>query len=144
MTSSASPSASWDAVRTQLIRVFPQLFELEPGGALGMELGNGGWMLELTPDGRLICQNGVDMDDVRSLLSSGTTEDLANDELAKQAKAVLNPAVAKVRSLLVKAGYQERTEMTEEYVAILFEKTVDFSDFDRLQAEAQWCLRQAW
>ncbi len=144
MTSSLSPPPSWDSIRIQLTRMFPQLFELEPGGALGMELGNGGWMLELTPDGRLICQNGMDMDDVRSLLSTGTTEDLANDELAKQAKAVLNPAVAKVRPLLVKAGYRERTEMTEQYVAILFEKTVDFSDFESLQAEARWCLRQAW
>ncbi len=59
---------------------------MEAGGALAMDLGSDGWLLELTPDGRLLCQYGMAIDDVMTLLSDGTPEDLGTDEIAKQAK----------------------------------------------------------
>lgn len=42
-------STEWDALRASLTPAFPQLQEFEAGGALSMELGSDGWLLELTP-----------------------------------------------------------------------------------------------
>ena len=64
----------------------------------------------------------------------GTTEDLGTDEVAKQAKYFLGPAVSKKRPALLKAGFAEQTDMNDEYVAITFHKTVDFQRFDEVLA----------
>jgi hypothetical protein len=109
---------------------------------LALELDRDGWMLELTPEGRLICQTGMDMGDIMSLLSDGTPEDLGTDELAKQAKYYLQPTVAKFRKLLLGAGFEETTEMTDEYVAVLFQRPVDFAHLDEVIKAVRWCQTQ--
>src|SRR5712692_1171719 len=93
----------WEAVRSRLRRSHPGFYELEAGGALLMAL-----------------------EDVMSLMSEGTPEDLGTDEVAKQAKYYLQPAVAKFRPALRGAGFEETTEMTEDYVAATFHKAVDY------------------
>jgi len=115
--------------------------ELEAGGALAMDLGADGWLLELTPDGRLLCQYGVAIDDVMTLLSDGTPEDLGTDEIAKQAKYFIQPAVSKYRSLLLKSGFFEQTEMNDAYVAIRFERNVDMANPIAVQDLMRWCVR---
>jgi hypothetical protein len=89
---SESMPIPWEETRAKLMQSEPAFYELEPGGSLALPLSDEAWMLELTPDGRLICQTGMDMDDIQSLLSTGTPEDLGTDELAKQAKYYLQPA----------------------------------------------------
>jgi hypothetical protein len=138
----AEEMPAWDKTRTMLQRIEPAFYELEPGGALALELGDDGWMLEITPDGRLICQTGMDMDDIKSLLSDGTPEDLGTDELAKQAKYYLQPAVSKVRKAFLGAGFEERTEMTDEYVAVAFERPLDFGKPDDVKDRIRWCRTQ--
>lgn len=91
MSEDLRPSPGWERARARLRQMEPELFELEPGGALAVQLGEEGWLLEVTPDGRLICQTGMEMDDIMSLLSDGTPEDLGTDELARQAKYYLQP-----------------------------------------------------
>jgi hypothetical protein len=132
----------WDQTRETLRRMEPAFYELEPGGALALPLGDDGWMLEVTPDGRMICQTGMDMDDIKSLLSDGTPEDLGTDELAKQAKYYLQPAVSKVRKAFLGAGFEESTEMTDEYVAVAFQRAVDFAKLDDLKEKIRWCRNQ--
>ena len=80
-------------------KAFPQLYELEPGGPLALDLGHDGWLLEIKPEGKVLCQYGVAIDDVMSLMSEGTPEDLGTDEIAKQAKYFIQPAVSKFRPL---------------------------------------------
>jgi hypothetical protein len=135
-------SRSWSEVRADLVRSLPQLYDLEPGGALALDLESDGWLLEITPDGRLMCQHGIAMDDIKSLMSDGTTEDLGSDEVAKQAKYFLQPAVAKFRPALTEAGFDEHTEMNDEYVAIQFEKAVDWQRLDEVQHLVRWCQQQ--
>jgi hypothetical protein len=132
----------WEKIRSWLRRDHPAFYELEPGGALLMDLGSDGWLLELTPDGRLLCQMGVDINEIMSLMSGGTPEDLGTDEVAKQAKYYLQPAVAKFRPALRGAGFEETTEMTEEYVATTFQKPVDFQKPDEIAQILQWCRKQ--
>jgi len=130
---------SWQETRERLRQSVPEFYELEPGGALALSLEDDDWMLELTPDGRIICQAGMDMGDIHSLLSDGTPEDLGTDELAKQAKYYLQPIVSKFRRLLLGAGFVENTEMTDQYVAVTFERQVDLNDFDEVRKTVTWC-----
>ena len=139
MSDGASPA--WTALRASLVPTFPHLLELEAGGALTMDLGSDGWLLELTPDGRLICQYGVAIDDVMTLLSEGTPEDLGTDEIAKQAKYFIQPAVSKYRALLLQSGFSEQTEMNESYVAVRFERSVDMANPIAVQDLMRWCVR---
>lgn len=134
-------SPAWAALKASLAPTFPQLLELEAGGALTMDLGSDGWLLELTPDGWLNCQYGVAIDDVMTLLSDGTPEDLGTDEIAKQAKYFIQPAVSKYRALLLKSGFSEQTEMNDAYVAVRFERSVDVTNPMALQDLMGWCVR---
>lgn len=134
--------SSWSKLRTVLTQSFPQLYELEPGGALAMELGSDGWLLEIKPEGTVLCQYGVAMDDVMSMMSEGTPEDLGTDEVAKQAKYFIQPAVAKYRPLLLQSGFAEETEMNEEFVAVTFARAVDLQNPSKVQDLIRWACRQ--
>src|SRR5712692_1101234 len=142
MSDTHSSDPAWAAVRSQLRRSQPAFYESEAGGALMMDLGGDGWLLEITPDGRLLCQMGMAIDDVKSLMSEGTPEDLGTDEVAKQAKYYLQPAVAKFRPVLREAGFEETSEMTEEYVATTFQKAVDFRKPDDVEQAVRWCRQR--
>lgn len=135
-------SPHWAEARTTLSKAFPQLYELEPEGPLALDLGSEGWLLEIKPEGKLLCQYGVAMDDVMSLMSEGTPEDLGTDEVAKQAKYFIQPAVSKFRPLLLQSGFSEQTEMNEEYVAVTFERDVDLANLAKVQDLMRWCCRQ--
>ena len=139
MSDEASPA--WTSLRALLASTFPQLQELEAGGALTMDLGPDGWLLELTPDGLLLCQYGMALDDVMTLLSDGTPEDLGTDEIAKQAKYYIQPAVSKYRAILLKSGFSEQTEMNDDYVAARFERNVDLTNPTAVQDLMRWCVK---
>jgi len=139
MSDEASPA--WTSLRALLVSTFPQLQELEAGGALTMDLGPDGWLLELTPDGLLLCQYGMALDDVMTLLSDGTPEDLGTDEIAKQAKYYIQPAVSKYRPILLKSGFSEQTEMNDDYVAARFERNVDLTNHTAVQDLMRWCVK---
>ncbi len=140
MTDQAPPA--WAQLRATLTQAFPQLYELEPGGALAMDLGSDGWLLEIKPDGVVVCQYGVAMDDVMALMSEGTPEDLGTDEVAKQAKYFIQPAVSKFRPLLLQSGFAEDTEMNDEFVAVTFARAVDVQNPSKVQDLVRWCCRQ--
>ncbi len=142
MSEDLRPSPGWERARVQLRKIEPEFYELEPGGALALQLGEEGWLLEVTPDGRLICQTGMEMDDIMSLLSDGTPEDLGTDELAKQAKYYLQPSVSKARPVLAGAGFEENTEMNDQYVAVTFQRPVDFNNLDEIKKTVRWCQQQ--
>jgi hypothetical protein len=139
MSNEASPA--WTSLRASLAPAFPQLQGLEAGGALTMDLGPDGWLLELTPDGLLLCQYGMALDDVMTLLSDGTPEDLGTDEIAKQAKYYIQPAVSKYRTILLKSGFSEQTEMNDDYVAARFERNVDLTNPTAVQDLLRWCVK---
>ncbi|MGH7232108.1 MAG: hypothetical protein ACREJU_12230 [Nitrospiraceae bacterium] len=142
MSDLSAASPPWEQARSSLCQSEPEFYELEPGGALALPLGTEGWMLEVTPDARLICQTGMDMEDIQSLLSDGTPEDLGTDELAKQAKYYLQPSVSKFRKVLVGAGFEENTEMNDAYVAVTFQRTLDFGNLEEVKGTVRWCRQQ--
>jgi hypothetical protein len=138
---SDEPSPAWAALKASLTATYPQMMELEADGPLAMDLGSDGWLLELTPEGQLLCQYGMAIDDVMTLLSDGTPEDLGTDEIAKQAKYYIQPAVSKYRAILLKSGFSEQSEITDEYVAARFERNVDVANPAAVQDLMRWCVR---
>ena len=132
----------WPQLRTALMQAFPQLYELVPGGALAMDLGPDGWLLEVRPEGAVLCQYGVALDDVMALMSDGTPEDLGTDEVAKQAKYFIQPAVGKYRALLLQSGFTEETEMNGAFVAAMFTRPVDVTNPSKVQDLMRWCQRE--
>ncbi|BFU89823.1 MAG: hypothetical protein NTAFB01_10100 [Nitrospira sp.] len=134
--------SGWTQLRAELVRSFPRFYELEADGPLVMDLGEDGWLLEVKPEGKVLCQYGVAMEDVMALMSEGTPEDLGTDEVAKQAKYFLQPAVSKYRALLLQSGFIEETEMTDEFVAVTFARPVDLQNRAKLEDLLQWCCRQ--
>lgn len=142
MIDSASPTFGWEETRRQLCAQEPDFYELEPGGALALQLNEEGWMLELTPEGQLICQTGMDIDDLKALLSEGTCEDLGTDEIAKQAKGLMNRTVSKYRPVLSREGFEERTDMNEQYVAVTFSKSISLADVEQVIHGIRWCRQQ--
>jgi hypothetical protein len=107
-----------------------------------MDLGSDGWLVEIRPQGTVLCQYGVAMDDVMALMSEGTPEDLGTDEVAKQAKYFLQPAVSKYRAILLQSGFTEETETTDEFVAVTFARPVDVADLAKVQDLLRWCCRE--
>lgn len=140
MTDPMSPA--WARLRAALTDAFPQFYTLDSGGPLMMDLGHDGWLLEIKPDGTVVCQYGIAMDDVMALMSEGTAEDLGTDEVAKQAKYYLQPAVSKFRPLLLQSGFVEATEMTDEFVAVTFARVIDVESPAKVQDLIRWCRRQ--
>jgi hypothetical protein len=134
-------SSLWPQAKAALSASFPQFYELEPGGPLVLDLGSDGWLLEVQPEGRVLCQYGLSIDDAMSLMSEGTPEDLGTDEVAKQVKYFIQPAVSKYRALLLQSGFTEETEMNEEFVAVSFCRTVDLHNLTKAQDLIRWCCR---
>lgn len=139
---SGPTSEGWAQARSAITRSFPQFYELEPDGSLVMDLGSDGWLLEVKPEGAVVCQYGVAMDEVMALMSEGTPEDLGTDEVAKQAKYFLQPAVSRFRPLLLQSGFSEETEMNDEFVAVMFARAVDWQNLSKVQDLIRWCCRQ--
>ncbi len=129
---SETPHTEWPQVQAHLKKTIPGFEQYEADGALTLQMEDEDWQLEITPNGLLICQAGYALEDMESLLSDGTPEDLGTDELAKQVKFYINQVVSKYRPRLKAEGFTERTEMNDEYVAVFFERPVDLTNLSEL------------
>lgn len=137
MNDNHDSTISWEPVRDYLLKHVPGWFSSSPEEALTLQLDDDDWLLEVTPVGLLVCQAGYMLEDMQSILSDGTAEDLGSDELAKQAKFYLQQTVSKHRRRLLNDGFAERIEMNDEFVAILFEQPVEFHDLPALVSSIQ-------
>ena len=122
----------WKNVQSHLKKTVVGFVQYEHDGALTLELDDEDWQLEVTPQGQLICQVGYALEDIQSLLSDGTAEDLGSDELAKQAKFYIQQVVSKYRDCLKQDGFAERVEMNDDYVAVFFERKIDLKNLSKL------------
>ena len=142
MSEHRSDDQTWSHVQTYLTDKIPAFISTDSTGTLTLQFDDEDWSLELTHQGVLVCQAGYDLDDMKSILSDGTAEDLGSDELAKQAKFYLQQTVSKHRNRLKQEGFEERIEMNDEFVAVLFEKTVNLQKLPELEQSIQRYRRQ--
>ena len=131
--SEESEPKNWDHARNFLIEKFSTSSQVTSVGSVSFDVDDEDWLLEVTPQGLLVCQSGYDLDDMKSVLSDGTAEDLGSDELAKQAKFYLQQTVSKYRARLIQDGFTERIEMNDEYVAMMFERSVNLDHLENLE-----------
>jgi len=132
----------WRRLCASLTQAFPQFSMMEADGPLLMELGGDGWLLEVKPDGAVVCQYGVALDEVMALMSEGTAEDLGTDEVGKQAKYYIQPAVSKFRPLLLQSGFIEETDANDEFVAVTFSRAVDVENPAKVVDLIRWARRE--
>ena len=142
MSETNSISPHWHATRASLLAEISGWFESDKTEPLTLSLPDEDWLLEITPDGRLICVAGYDLDDMKSTLSDGTAEDLGGDELAKQVKFFLQQTTSKYRRKLVAEGFVERIEMNDDFVAAHFEQNIDLGNLSEVRHKIQTC--QSW
>ena len=142
MGDAPASTVPWATVQKQLRQAFPGFTADEPDEPLNLQLDDEDWQLEVTPEGFLICQAGYALDDMKSLLSDGTAEDLGSDELAKQAKFYLQQTVSKHSQRLKQEGFTERFAMNDEYVAAFYERQISFDDLPGLIKFIQHCCRK--
>ena len=140
MSESSNPSTLWPQARTYLVKEIQGWLDIHSTDALTLPLPDEDWLLEITADGKLVCMAGYDLDDMKSMLSDGTPEDLGTDELAKQAKFYLQQTVSKHRPKLMRQGFTERIEMNESHVAAYYECPVDFGKLTDLHQQIKTCL----
>jgi hypothetical protein len=111
------------------------------GKTLLIESPDTDYLLELCADGKLLCQFGVDLEELRGMISGGTTEDLSSDELQRSAREHLRPIVAQYRGKLIAAGFEEEVEATEEHYAITFKKALDLDRPEHVIEALKWCRK---
>lgn len=141
--SEANPiSSHWKSARSALLTEIAGWFESQETEPLTLSLPDEDWLLEITPDGRLVCVAGYDLDDMKSMLSDGTAEDLGSDELAKQVKFFLQQTTSKYRRKLMAEGFTERIEMNDDFVAAHFEQNIDLAALPEVRHKIQTC--QSW
>jgi hypothetical protein len=97
-------------------------------------------LLELWAGGKLSCQFGVDMEELRILVAGSSNEDIAEDELQRVARDHLRPRFQKFRAPLLAQGFEEVVETTEHSYAVSFNKSVDLSDPAGAVSAVQSCL----
>ncbi len=85
-------------------------------------------LVELFSDGRFAVQFGVDMEEMRSLLTGDQTEDMADDELVRVARYHLKNQLDRFRPVMLAQGLVEGEDATEDYYAVTLETTLDLSD----------------
>ncbi|MBI3611511.1 MAG: hypothetical protein HY204_12530 [Nitrospirae bacterium] len=119
---------------------YERLGDGESGGSLLLAAPEPDCLAELFSDGRFACQFGVDMEEMRSLLTGDQTEDMADDELVRVARYHLKPIVDRHRAALLKEGLEEGIEATPDYYAITFQTRLDLSDPQKAMHRIARCL----
>jgi hypothetical protein len=95
--------------------------------------------LHLGADEVLTCSFKVDLEEIRTLISGDTTEDLSEDELCRVAREELRPFVDRYRRKLRQAGFEETIESDHDQYAIIFTKPLTGSTPQEAHDVLKWC-----
>jgi hypothetical protein len=106
--------------------------------AIRFDWGNG-HVLRLGVDGVLTCSLNVDLEELRTLISGDTTEDLSDDELCRVARQELRPFLDRYRSKLRQAGFEEGVESDHDRYAVVFTKPLAGTTPQEAGDVVTWC-----
>ena len=98
-----------------------------------------GCALHLGADGVLTCSFKIDLEDLRTLISGDTTEDLSEDELCRVAREELRPVVDRHRWRFRQAGFEEGIESDRDQYAIVFTKPLIETTPQEARDVLKWC-----
>ena len=102
-----------------------------------------GWgedcVLRMGDNGVLTCSFKVDLEEIRTLISGDTTEDLSEDELCRVAREELRPVVDRHRRSFRQAGFEEAIESDHDRYAIVFTKSLMGTTPEEASGVLKWC-----
>lgn len=107
-------------------------------GSINFEAKDGG-ALRLGPDGILTCSFTADLEEIRTMISGDTTEDLSEDELCRVAREELRPVVDRHRRRFIQAGFEEGIESDHEQYSIVFTRTLTGAAPQVVSDVLKWC-----
>ena len=115
-------------------------FSEESDGRLIIAGGSDDYLVEVNPHGNVWCLFGVDMSELRLLVSGSSNEDLGEDELQRVAREQLRPLQRRYQPLFAGAGFEEEVVVDADSYAIAFVKpTAGLSQADMVDV-VRWCL----
>lgn len=139
---SRTPPQPFDQIKRQLHQA-GITFSEESGGRLAIEDGPEDYLIELDPVKGVLCLFGVDMGELRLLVSGSGNEDLGEDELQRVAREHLRPMVRRYQPLFSREGFEEQIEVDAGSYAVAFAKPVDALNPDAVVDMIRWCRRAA-
>ncbi len=116
-------------------------FSEDRSGGLMIDGGPDDYLIEVDPVRGLRCLFGVDMEELRLLVSGSSNEDLGEDELQRVAREHLRPLFRRYQPIFASAGFEERVEVDPESYAIAFAKSIDGVSSTDVVEWVQWCRR---
>ncbi len=87
-------------------------------------------LVEVDPSGRVLCQFGIDLDELRDLIAGAATEDLGDDELQRAARYHLQTVTRRYQRPFIASGFTEEYDVTADHAVISFTHPVDYSTSD--------------
>jgi len=129
-----------DTLKT-LLREAGIAFSEEPAGRLVVVGGPEDYLIEVAPDGGIWCLFGVDMGELRLLVSGAGNEDLGEDELQRVAREQLRPLHRRYQPLFAGAGFQEEVVVDADSYAIAFVKPTAGLSPAAIMDVVRWCCR---
>jgi len=97
------------------------------------------YLIELDPARGLCCLFGVDMAELRLLVSGASNEDLGEDELQRVAREQLRPLYRRYQSRFAGAGFMEDVMVDAHSYAVAFVKSTAMLAPDEVVRLVQWC-----
>jgi len=135
----AGPAAGIDRLKS-LLRQEGIGFVDDPSGRVAITDGPDDYLIEVDAAG-VWCLLGVDMQELRLLVSGSSNEDLGEDELQRVAREQLRPLYRRYQPLFAGAGFEEEVIVDAGSYAIGFVKRpAGMSPADIIET-VKWCCR---
>lgn len=133
-----SAATDFDQVKA-LLHQSGVAFTEESTGRLGIETGPADYLIELDPEQGLMCLFGVDMSELRLLVSGASNEDLGEDELQRVAREHLRPVCRLYQPIFAKAGFTEEVITDPDSYVVGFVKSINGLDPKTIVNWVRWC-----
>lgn len=99
------------------------------------------YLLELDSEQGVMCLFGVDMEELRLLVSGGSNEDLGEDELQRVAREHLRPLYRRYESVLTRAGFASEVRVDAHSYAVAFVKPITGLSPESVVEWVRWAMR---
>ena len=110
------------------------------GRLVSFTAAKGECLVEVDPSGRVLCQFGIDLDELRDLIAGAATEDLGDDELQRAARYHLQTVTKRYQRPFLASGFTEEYDVTADHAVISFTHPVDYERPDAVVAVLSRCV----
>ena len=113
----------------------------EPKGGINLPIEDEECLVEIHPDRSLVCLFGLDLDELRGMISGDATEDLSSDELQRVAKDSLRQTIGFRGRVLRQKGFQEEVQTTEGFYVMCYRKILIDEEVQNNVGSIRECLK---